>query len=747
MVHSHRSTLKSKQKSFKSKHATKSALKAKAKGRVEKSAGLGKKIGGASKAQRKNFANQIKQNKIQSSQMERKLLTGPNSAERIVTIVSLASDVNSLTIANQLLVALDEDLELVKECPSVTTYRTKKFRTAFKFILPDQSDFISILDACKVSDFVILGLSATEEVDPKVGEQIIRAIELQGIATVMGVIPNLVTAYPKKNLQLDVLKSLESFFNHFFPSTEKLFSLENSSEALNAIRTVCQKLPKSVTWRDSRGYMVVDKSYWQGQDNGEGFVVLEGIVRGSGFNVDRLVHLPGYGDYQLAGIEIAKEALQITPSEAQESLEELAPEQFSVPDDEEFSDDELNEVEMDNDVYNPSGESKRKLPKGLSEYQSRWYLDEELEEMIEEVGEDTDDESVDEDDDDMDIEDIDDGPESRYEPSEMHVELSQEEEDRQLQQFKQRERDDMEFPDEIEIDPKGSARDRLRRYRGVKSLSNCDWDYDEKDERRPSEWKRLLRVSNFKTAKQRLIKEYGRQAQAKAGDRVRLFIKAPAFVLDRVTPSKPFIVYGLLEHEHQLSTCHFVIQTWEDYEKPLPSKDTLIVQYGPRRHVIQPIFSNVGNNSNNVHRFQRFLHKGTVAMATAILPPVFPNTPAIFYKQSAETGQIELVAQGTFENTDHTRIVVKRAVVTGEPFKIHKKMVTIRYMFFNVDDVNEYKDIPLFTKMGRSGFIRESLGTHGYFKATFDGKLNPQDTIGMALYKRIWPRGSILHNA
>ena len=28
----------------------------------------------------------------------------------------------------------------------------------------------------------------------------------------------------------------------------------------------------------------------------------------------------------------------------------------------------------------------------------------------------------------------------------------------------------------------------------------------------------------------------------------------------------------------------------------------------------------------------------------------------------------------------------------------------------------------------------------GYFKATFDGKIDKQDTVGLSLYKRVWPR-------
>ena len=63
-------------------------------------------------------------------------------------------------------------------------------------------------------------------------------------------------------------------------------------------------------------------------------------------------------------------------------------------------------------------------------------------------------------------------------------------------------------------------------------------------------------------------------------------------------------------------------------------------------------------------------------------------------------------------------------------------------MFFNQEDVQYFKALQLWTRRGRSGYIKETLGTHGYFKATFDNKINPLDAVAVSLYKRVWPRSA-----
>lgn len=766
--HSHRSTLKNDHKPFKSKHASKGQLKNQYKGKVEKTvAGNGKANKVMSKTERKNAARQMKENKIHETKVIRKLFDGSQGAEKIVTVISLTKDISTQDIVSRLVnnVKEESDEEFAVGLPSVSSTKINRFKTNLKFIVPDQNNLLSILDAAKISDYVVFGISANEEVDKEYGEQILRALIAQGIASVIGVLPNVVSAYPKKNLQLDIRRSLFSFFTHFFPNEEKLYALEYDTECLNCIRTICQKFPKSVTWRDSRPYLLADKASWMASENDAsmGHIVVEGTVRGVGFNANRLVHIPGFGDFQVDRIEkLSKSHVNkksemdidteendaFLPNENRETLEELNPEEIDM-EGEEWDDEDEFGVRMEGKHYFEDGtdggySSSSKLPRGTSEYQGRWLLDDVLENAsdLESEDEDIDVDIEQNNDDEMQMEDA----QSEYAPteagdnqSEMFVDLSPEEEERQLQEFRESVKEDLEFPDELELDPSESAKERLASYRGIKSLGNCDWDYDEEDVEAPSIWKRLLRISNFKATRNKVCKDAIKDVQLNIGNKARIFIKAPSYVMEKVNcEQQPFVVYGLLEHEHKLAVVNFSFESWEDYDEPIPNKDNLIVQYGPRRQVIQPLFNQGSNNANNVHKSENYAHQGKLSIATCIAPVLFSNAPVIFFRQATD-GSLELVGQGTFLNCDHTRIVAERAVLTGHPIKIHKRVVTIRYMFFNPEDINWFKAIPLFTKMGRSGFIKESLGTHGYFKATFDGKLNALDTIAMSMYKRVWP--------
>ncbi|GMF48416.1 unnamed protein product [[Candida] boidinii] len=149
----------------------------------------------------------------------------------------------------------------------------------------------------------------------------------------------------------------------------------------------------------------------------EGYIVVEGVARGLGFNADRLIHLPGFGDFQLAKIEKLvsnqrklnnnNEDINMNsdstdnffPTENRDTLDELLPIE-EMNEDEEWDVDEMNE-DMERNYNSLSGgniqsEKPKRLPKGISEYQAKWYLEDDLEDLIDEHGlqSDDDDEEV-----------------------------------------------------------------------------------------------------------------------------------------------------------------------------------------------------------------------------------------------------------------------------------------------------------------------------------------------------------------
>ena len=212
------------------------------------------------------------------------------------------------------------------------------------------------------------------------------------------------------------------------------------------------------------------------------------------------------------------------------------------------------------------------------------------------------------------------------------------------------------------------------------------------------------------------------------------------------TDGKLIALYSILRHEHKLGVVTLSILPNSEVDlasEPLKSKDPLILQYGHRRMVINPLYSQgtPGTAMNNVYKFEKYLQPARASYATIIAPLMFGAVPALFYRQAQDGGVGELIATGTLcPAQPEPPIITKRIVLTGHPFKIHKRTVTVRFMFFNKEDINWFKPIRLVTSRGRSGFISESLGTHGWFKARFDGTVMQNEAVGMSLYKRMWPR-------
>nr|UWK20459.1 ribosomal biogenesis protein [Trichoderma decipiens] len=790
--HSHRPTTKVTHKPFKSKAASKHELRDRAKGRVPNEKGLRKTPHQQvmSKFDRRNQAKQTRLIKHKEHLRETSIFAGKDGAPRIVAVIPLCSDGDAKAAIRSLNGSLDIETDLSSNNIQVPIER---FKQKLQYVALER-DLGACLDAASAADFVVIILSASVEVDA-LGELILRSVESQGLSTLFTLVQGLDKIEPAKQ-RPGVMGSLKSFITHFHPEQEKLYSIDNRQDCANLMRSLCSTTPKGIRWRDERSWMLAENVNFASNDSES--TIITGVVRGRGLKADRLIQVGDWGTYQIEkivaaplpkhikkkGEEITVEAEQDTileePSEDRDDLNDLAPEDvmMDAEDDADMSvaPSEKKGVLLDEHHYFSDEEDEataatKRVPKGTSKYQSAWYLDDVSDSGSDMEDMEMDDENLEEEEEEEEEMGPEDGMEglaqpepteagpSEYPRSEM-MEPDEEEDAAQLEQYRARKRneveDDMEFPDEIELHPNVLARERLARYRGLKSLRTSPWLEDEDRAHEPEEWRRLLQIPEYNSSRSRVTRE-ALVGGVQPGTRVHVYVKGiPAATEKSYSPSSPVTLVSLLRHENKKTAVNYLINLSSDYTSSIKSKEELIVQCGPRRMVIKPLFSQSGTTPNDVHKYCRYLHPGQSAIATFTGPITWGAVPVLFFKRTvasegaegadgediSSTG-LSLVATGTALPPSTTRVVAKRVILTGHPYHIHKKIVTIRYMFFNREDVEWFKAMPLWTKRGRSGFVKEPLGTHGYFKATFDGRINPQDSVGISLYKRVWPRNAV----
>ena len=133
----------------------------------------------------------------------------------------------------------------------------------------------------------------------------------------------------------------------------------------------------------------------------------------------------------------------------------------------------------------------------------------------------------------------------------------------------------------------------------------------------------------------------------------------------------------------------------------VPSKSLMEFGCGFRRVTIKPTFSVELNaaGKNDKYKYMRFLRKDMFIIATAFCPIIYsPCKLIVFTKENLTTPvKMDIVATGVTMNPDPMKIILKRIILTGYPLKCHKKRATVRYMFFNPDDIKYFKPVEVYT--------------------------------------------------
>src|ERR1700761_253378 len=397
-AHHHRNTTKVDHKPFKSRFASKSALRDRAKGKTEsKRPEKGERKTPhqqvMSKLARRNQAKQLRMDHKDKRESEEHIFQGVDGAAKHIALVPLSGDVDVYSALNKLSEKVDVPPSQLSS--GTIPVRVDRFRRNLLFLLA-KFDLLNALDVCKLADWVVFVLDAEQ----KYGENedlFLKALEGQGITNVTAVVTNLESKVPAPK-RMRHLAEMNIAFGRYFPTLDKLSILDSKSDCSNLVRRLCTASTRGIRWRDDRSWMLIEDVSWSSQVDSAATttVTLSGTIRGKAMNPDRLVHVPSWGDFQISSVRQlprsgpkrkademdADETIkEWKPTADQDDLTELAPDAVEMQDVASIvATAEHKGVLLDDHHYFPDDNSHippppKKLPAGTSTYQAAWYLD------------------------------------------------------------------------------------------------------------------------------------------------------------------------------------------------------------------------------------------------------------------------------------------------------------------------------------------------------------------------------------
>jgi len=334
-----------------------------------------------------------------------------------------------------------------------------------------------------------------------------------------------------------------------------------------------------------------------------------------------------------------------------------------------------------------------------------------------------------------------------------------------LAQRKKDAKSDLQFPDEVDYEEETSARDRYARYRALKSFRKSYWD---PKENLPESYGAVYHFSSFKSTQRDVLEDVkevedvvkrrgwgvtvggggaGGDDEATMDDEERdsddeeeedmarscvipgayvtiTLENVPPSAYANLSPSTLLVAVSLLPHENKVSVLHMGLthssKSEHDTEIPIKSKDVLTFRCGWRTWQSRPVFSQHNLNSDK-HKFERYMPEGgggTYFAASVFGPVTYAPCPVLMFREANEgskTGDIgsgsikkrEFLAHGSMLGADADRIVLKRIILTGYPTRVHKRHATVKYMFYNPEDVKVRRrlEVPCVVFQAMSNYI------------------------------------------
>lgn len=737
-----------------------------------------------SKAERLNHLKQLRTNKLNTTILQKRGIIDKDGESTIRSInatnLTALIDYTEYTKAPILcvLIALNAEADLKKAALEISSLFEKdrlsvrcnetictgmvpldivKGKERITLVSSDRS-VISALDYAKVSDLIIFvssckadhnvnllkkdPYSAANPID-ETGYETISAIKAQNLLNHICLIQDLDVIEEKHQ---NPMKKLFTRYVESELSPIKTITFQNTDDTKAIIRTICNAKTYEETFnlRKHRSYMLCDNYYAEKSKTNanENNLIVHGYVKGNTLNNLNYVHLTGFGDF--IALEINEEIEDPCPvshihnSNKNKKSHSLGKDGLNKSLNNMTIDKNYNhnvtlnhnvEIEASNKNSNDNKphivDDDFKLKKLQKQDQDKIdkMLDKQIEDLI--------DFNIDGQEEDISFHD--DEEEALVKEQELvHHGYSKKHEAKTSLIYRTPE--DMEVADEVDTPITIPCREMFSKYRGLSSLATGSLN---PLVNLPKEYSNIYSFENIKHTFKESVKQAHENGLRISGRYVKITLKNfKDFHL--LNHNKPLILSSLLNHERKLCVMHLKIKLRDDHEEAIYTKQLVEFQIGFRRNLSRPIYSSEVGETDKFKKEYK-LEKGRPMIASLYTQLAFPETPVIMLRPEILKNDMKQVAIGKVFTSDCNKIILKKIVLTGYPLKIHKKRAVVRYMFFNPEDVNYFKPIPLSTKFGLRGNITESLGTHGYMKCTFNDNLKANDTVCLNLYKRVYP--------
>ncbi|EGT47609.1 hypothetical protein CAEBREN_23625 [Caenorhabditis brenneri] len=697
-----------------------------------------------SKDARRNQLKMARERKMADAMERRRTSNAPC----LVTVVSLGVGARPSEFIKKL--ATCDETIVQTTSPSTIDFAVSRFKSRISFLTPDKENVDAVLDAIRASDVLCFLWPLSAELS-EWDEQLLTIIKAAGLPTIVSVVPGLggIANHKKKE---DVRKGIEFTISKWSMSSAGVLPADSVTDNLQLLRILNETKKKPLTLQSRHSYMLVENLDCTDKKEETCTLVAQGYLRGPEWNANNLIHLPGFGDFQVSRIETAQDPHPLKTSGKPHEIQVIA----TADDKRQSLETEITPDAMDGEQTWPTQEEleeadkeMRRVPKGTSSYQAAWILDDEDDDEDEDSDEDMDDEE----DESAEEEDDEDGDEEMDLKSEAGETTASEmmfddgiDEDINMAEVEKyrKERENAQWPDEVDTPMDQPARIRFQKYRGLKSFRTSTWDAKEN---LPLDYARIFQFANYKNTKKNVMSKIGGN-DMDAGDSViskkfngafaSVFIEnVPLAVLEAYKDTKNLVLFQLLPHEQKMSVLNMVLKKHPSCTVPITSEEQKFIFYvGFRQFEANAVFSS--NTPGDKFKLERFMPAEKTFVATVYAPIIFNPATVLCFRQD-DKGRQELVATGSVLDTNPDRIVLKRTVLSGHPYKINRRAVVVRYMFFNREDIEWFKPVELYTPSGRRGHIKEAVGTHGHMKCRFDQQLNAQDSVMLNLYKRVFP--------